>query len=174
MRSPQQSCVSGTTTRPGLADKPTHVARERLLATVSTHALIIDHRQPGQERLLMARLAYQDHRWRKWSFPGGFVDQGECLETALCREVIEETGVQLLSWEQVMVVPFFNLERPHISFVFRCDHWEGEPSSRSRELLETEWVDRTNFAEILRQDQMAYPQMRTQVECLDWHFPEIA
>ncbi len=174
MRSPQPNGPILARCEPGLTHKPTHAARERMRATISTHALIIDKRQSGHERLLMARLAYRDHRWRKWSFPGGFVDWGEALEKALCREVFEETGVRLLSWEQVMVVPCLELEHPHVGFIFRCDRWEGEPAIRSRELLETGWMDRETFAGLVRNDQLAYPQMRSQVACLGWHFSDTA
>ena len=149
-----------------------HVAQERLRATVSTHALVVDRSAgAGAERLLMARLAYRDHRWRKWSFPGGFVDQGERLEAALCREVEEEVGLRLLNWEQVLVVPCLDLAQPHVGFVFLCDRWQGEATIRSRELLETGWFDRAAFLQAVRDDELAYPQMREQVACLGWLTP---
>ena len=31
----------------------------------------------------------------RWSFPSGFVDAGEVVEEAACREVLEETGVEV-------------------------------------------------------------------------------
>lgn len=45
-------------------------------------------------RLLLAQRAHEPGKGR-WSFPGGFVDRGEELETALCREIWEETGLRV-------------------------------------------------------------------------------
>ncbi|MBF0157592.1 MAG: NUDIX hydrolase, partial [Magnetococcales bacterium] len=122
----------------------------------------------GGERLLLVRLAYRDHRWRKWSFPGGFVDEGESLETALSREVSEEIGLVLKSWRRVDVAPVLGGEHAHIGFIFLCNAWEGEPSSRSRELSEVSWVDRQEFLDLAARGELAYPEMRGQVLALGW------
>ena len=46
------------------------------------------------EKLLMVRRAIQPGIGL-WSFPGGYVDQGEVVEKAAAREVLEETGLQV-------------------------------------------------------------------------------
>jgi ADP-ribose pyrophosphatase YjhB (NUDIX family) len=49
----------------------------------------------GQDgRVLLARRAH-DPGMGLWTFPSGFVDRGEALETAAKRETLEETGVQV-------------------------------------------------------------------------------
>lgn len=140
----------------------------RVKASVSAHALIVNHSLGEEKRILMVRLAYKDHRWRTWSFPGGFVDEGENLETALLREVMEEIGLHLTQWQQVSVEPTLEQEQPHIAFIFRCDAWEGEPQCHSREILETAWIDRATFATIVQEKTLAYPVMLQQVQCLGW------
>ena len=41
----------------------------------------------------------------KFGLPGGFVDPGESVEDALLREVLEETNLQLSSWEYLTSFP---------------------------------------------------------------------
>ena len=145
----------------------------RVKATVSSHAFIVDQPLGKEKRILMARLAYKDHRWRKWSFPGGFVDEGEKLGTALVREVMEEIGLRLQQWQQVEVTPMLELKQPHIAFIFLSDAWEGKAYCRSRELLETAWVNQSTFAQIAHEETLAYPLMVQQVACLGWHMPKV-
>ncbi|MBF0126255.1 MAG: NUDIX hydrolase [Magnetococcales bacterium] len=150
-----------------------HPLFDRVKATVSAHVLIVERppsRRPEGEgaRILLVRLAYKDHRWSKWSFPGGYVDQGETLEQALKREVVEEIGLQLFTCERVEAVPMLQSECPNIGFIYLCEEWTGEPAIKSREILETAWVDELSFRRMDQEGQLAYPQMRHQTGSLGW------
>lgn len=153
---------------------PDHVLikPERLLATVSAHVILIDRQSggDGSDRILLGQLAYRDHRQGKWSFPGGYMDQGEALETALCREVREETGMTLLSWNRLDIRPMLHYEHPHISFLYSSDDWQGQPACLTREFLDLRWADETFYRTLVREDALAYPCMSQQVTFLGWNF----
>ncbi|GAB0058614.1 hypothetical protein SIID45300_02967 [Candidatus Magnetaquicoccaceae bacterium FCR-1] len=147
--------------------------QSRLRATVSAHVLILEHPAGSAERsrLLLARLAYRDHRAGKLSFPGGFVDQGEGLETALKREVFEEIGLELGQCRYRETVPLLHVEPPNVGFIFTCDRWSGSPGPVSCEILETLWVDEEQFWQLDREGRLAYPQMRDQIRHIGWQPP---
>lgn len=55
-------------------------------------AIIVDQ----QKILLVQRSAQDSYKPNEWEFPGGKVDAGEDLTTALIREVHEETGLTIM------------------------------------------------------------------------------
>jgi 8-oxo-dGTP diphosphatase len=45
--------------------------------------------------LMIRRSAASRHNAGEWDFPGGKIDPGESFETALIREILEETGLKV-------------------------------------------------------------------------------
>ena len=55
-------------------------------------AVIVRDEPDGRKRVLLIRRG-QEPLKGEWSLPGGAVELGETLEEAICREVLEETGL---------------------------------------------------------------------------------
>ena len=63
--------------------------------------------------------------------PGGGQEPGELLSDAACREVAEETGIQVLAKELVFVVEGVRGEEFHrVDLVFRCEYIGELPDVR--------------------------------------------
>jgi ADP-ribose pyrophosphatase YjhB (NUDIX family) len=55
-------------------------------------AVIVRKGSRGEQQVLLVRRAHEPLKGQ-WSLPGGAVELGETLEEAICREVLEETGL---------------------------------------------------------------------------------
>ena len=77
-----------------------------------------------------------------WDVPGGHCQEAETPAAALCRELLEEIGVQATSFSERAVLAEaqperFGDSRCHLFIVHR---WLGEPALRGREHTELRWV----------------------------------
>lgn len=56
-----------------------------------------------------------------WENAGGNVEYGECLEEAIRREVIEETGITDIRIERVAYVTLVDEKAPYLIVVYLCE-----------------------------------------------------
>ncbi len=83
-----------------------------------------------------------------WGLPGGFLDAEEQPEAAICREIREETGLEL---SDVRLVHVRTLQR-HIEIIFVAKGI-GEAAVKSREITELGWFDLDNMPGEMSLDQ---------------------
>lgn len=85
-----------------------------------------------------------------WGIPGGFIEPGEQPETAVAREVFEETGVEIAGIE----LRFAKTAGTHIEFIFSGTA-VGGGEIRSREILSLGWFAPDSLPEEMHPSQKA-------------------
>ena len=89
-------------------------------------------------QVLIARRPEGKHGAGYWEFPGGKVEPGECLSTALRRVLFEELGIQIGATQPLSVVHHDYAERSVKLNFQRVLDWHGTP--RPLESQEIRWV----------------------------------
>lgn len=95
------------------------------------------------DQVLMARRCANRRLYPgKWSFPGGHVEEGETLEQALTRELIEELGVLVNSaWYLSKLETSSGDGQEDVLFhFFVIADWDGDPANLGTEHSELRWV----------------------------------
>jgi 8-oxo-dGTP pyrophosphatase MutT (NUDIX family) len=99
-------------------------------ATLGARALVID----GHGRVFLVKHSYVDG----WHMPGGGVETGETMLTALARELAEEGNIKLKGQPQLFAV-YFNARvsrRDHVGLYIVRDFLQDAPPRPNREIIE--------------------------------------
>lgn len=79
--------------------------------------------------------------WRSdtWECPGGQVEEGEALDKAVCREVLEETGIVICPIGITGI--YYNATSQLLSVVFKAEFVSGEIVTQPEEIREAKFID---------------------------------
>ncbi len=97
-------------------------------------AALIDQRG----RVLLARRHEHLHQGGLWEFPGGKLEVGESVSTALTRELKEELGIEASSGRPLIRVHHHYPEGAVLLDVWRIEQWQGIPHGCENQAVE--WV----------------------------------
>jgi len=71
-----------------------------------------------EQKILVCQRRAQGPHALKWEFPGGKVEEGESLDSALRRELSEELGIHALDAQEITRYQYSYSGRPPIELVF--------------------------------------------------------
>jgi len=88
--------------------------------------------------IFIAKRPDDKHQGGLWEFPGGKVEPGEAVETALARELEEELGIQIKAATPLITIPYHYPDKSVLLDVFVVSKFDGEPFGREGQPVK--WV----------------------------------
>lgn len=76
-----------------------------------------------------------------WEAPGGQVEEGEPLDKAVCREILEETGIVISLWGVTGL--YYNATKHLLSVVFKAKYVTGDIKVQPEEIKEARFIKLT-------------------------------
>lgn len=100
--------------------------------TLSAVLPVVLRERDGREEVLLLRRANTHYMDGKWDFAGsGHVEAGELASQALCRELLEETGLVAKPEDVTFLHLSHRVKEPtYYDLYFEVGTWTGEPSIR--------------------------------------------
>ena len=86
-------------------------------------------------RVLMQQRPFGKAHGGLWEFPGGKVDAGESLDSALIREIDEELGIDLDADALAPLTFAAFAGEPIVILLYTCGQWRGEPKCLEGEAI---------------------------------------
>ena len=99
----------------------------------------------AKDCVLLTRRLKGTHLAGYWEFPGGKVEAGESVQTALARELQEELGTKIGKTVPLMTVSHDYGEKQVLLDVHQVKDWDGEPHGAEGQALA--WVDDASLNE---------------------------
>ena len=94
-----------------------------------------------QDRVLLGLRAAHKSFAGDWDIIGGHIEEGEQEWAALCRELVEEIGVEPITGDRLKSLVIGDPPQSSLLHVYVVSSWEGEPSLRNDEHTEICWFD---------------------------------
>ena len=149
------------------------VSRDKELTTLEdikrekTDAVILIIHDKTDSKLLISkefRMAVGDFAY---NFPAGLIDPGESPREAAERELWEETGLKLVSIDEVLPTSYsgVGITNERTCCVIGTAEGEFAPSTSDEEEIEARWYTKEEVKELLKQNNFA---ARTQAYCYWW------
>lgn len=104
------------------------------------------------DSLLVVRMSYGPSLGR-WMIPGGLVDPGETLDTAVAREVMEETGITASPTGIIGIRSRADGPNTDNYVLWLLEPLSGEPTADEREIEEARYM---TFDEIADREDVVY------------------